>query len=315
MDPFLRKSANNDGNTHLIITGRRSIIDRDHRRPSTRDFLDTRIALLDPSQRSQRRYSHSFLLLDFFVFDAVMVALLPALSIGAASMLITAFVLYPRLPQYSFRIQSAGPRWYGWEHGFRARLGSKVRLKNENNLGIDIHALSFDLFYPDWEGNLHWLGNVQDTQQLELMLQNEQALAEGSSSGPLPVPPKKPSAIWKMPARNFFETEDEVFLLPTLAPFRVMSRLFWDLWTARGILTIRSTGAVHIKANGQLPFTLNILCDNLLDTWALEMQGVHCDLDVMDLGWKNMTRAMEKLRLKIEQMPILAAGSGGDNEL
>lgn len=233
-----------------------------------------------------------------------MVALLAALSVG----LTAAFLLYPRLPKYSFQIRSMAPRWYR-DTGFRAKLGAKVQLKNDNYMAIDIHALSFDLYYSDLWGNIQLLGNVQDTRQREVhLLQQEEiivptqtsalaaetvaALAEEAAFASADTP------LWHMEARKQFETYDSVLMAP-IGGLSVVGNLLWDMIHQWGVVKVRSTGSIHIKANRQMPLTLNILCDNLLDAWTLEMQGMHCELDRLDVGWKDIPQAMDALRIKL----------------
>lgn len=233
-----------------------------------------------------------------------MVAFLPAVSVGLT--LTAAFLLYPRLPQYSFQIRSVSPRWYQ-ETGFRAKLGAKVQLKNDNHIDIDIHALSFDLYYPDLSGNIQLLGNVQDTRlrEIHLLQQHEifdaskrkaaetmAALVDDAAFASAETP------LWHLGARKHFETYDSVLMAP-IGGLSVMGNLAWDMIQNWGVVQVQSTGAVHLKASGQMPLTLNILCDNLLDAWTLEMRGMHCELDRLDIGWKDIPSAMDALRVKL----------------
>jgi hypothetical protein len=236
-----------------------------------------------------------------------MVAFLPLLSVCLTS-LTAVFLLYPRLPRYSFTIRSAAPRWYR-ELGFRAKLGAKVMLHNDNHIAIDIHALSFDLYYSDIWGNTQLLGNVQDTRQREIHLLQQQeiivpiqtsaaavetvaALVEEAAFASAATP------LWHMEARKQFETYDSVLMAP-IGGLTVVANLLWDMIHQWGVVKVRSTGTIHIKANRQMPLTLNILCDNLLDAWTLEMQGMECELDRLDVGWKDIPQAMEGLRVKL----------------
>ncbi len=233
-----------------------------------------------------------------------MVAFLPAVSIGLT--LTAAFLLYPRLPQYSFQIRSVSPRWYQ-ELGFRAKLGAKVQLKNDNHIDIDIHALSFDLYYPDLSGNIQLLGNVQDTRLREIHLLQQKEIfdtAKLDSAETIvalvedPALASAESPLWHLGARKQFETYDSVLMAP-IGGLSVIAKLVWDMIQNWGVLQVQSTGAVHLKASGQMPMTLNILCDNLLNAWTLEMRGMHCELDRLDIGWKNIPNSMELLRVKL----------------
>lgn len=239
-----------------------------------------------------------------------MVAILPALSVGLT--LTAAFFLYPRLPRYSFQIRSVTPRWFP-ESGFRAQLGARVSLKNDNHIEIDIHALSFDLYYPDLWVNIQLLGNVQDTRLREIhsFQSQQEMLQEASSRDSIEKVATATTALvedaalasaasplWKLGARQQFETYDHVFMAP-MGGLSVMGNFAWDMVQSYGIVQVQSTGAVHLKASGQIPMTLNILCDNELNVWTLEMKGVHCELDKLDLGWKDIPTAMDSLRVRL----------------
>ena len=59
-------------------------------------------------------------------------------------------VFKPRLPQYSFQINQLPILKY-INGSFKTKLGAGVKLQNDNYVPIDVHSLSFDLYYPN-----HW---------------------------------------------------------------------------------------------------------------------------------------------------------------
>ena len=224
-----------------------------------------------------------------------MVAFLPALS-ALVGLFLGVQLLKPRLPTYSFRVQRLVPRFV--HSKLKASLGSKVKLTNDNFVHIDIHALSFDLFYPDWQGRLNHIGHVHDSQQSP---NNDQD--ENSSNGISDAIMSNSPPLWALSPRKSFETTDEVLMQPaglSWDTFRTMSNLSWDIVTRSMQLEVPSSGVIHVKANSRIPLTLSILCDNLMDITTLEMQGVKCELHTMDLGWQNLSNTAQKLRTVVQ---------------
>lgn len=219
-------------------------------------------------------------------------------------------VFQPRLPQYSFRVRSLVPRW----SKRRVQVGAGVKMHNDNFVAIDIHALSFDMFYPDWKGRLQHIGHVHDVKQqhddnvaeevlvttiadasetdktLQRLQQELQVAEEIADTAPL----------WALEPRQSFETIDTVLMQPPSAlSLSVLSNLSWDILKLGGKLNLPSSGVIHLKANRQVPLTLSILCDNLLNTWTMELEGRSCTMDAMELGWVNMQNSVQRLRQKV----------------
>jgi len=243
-----------------------------------------------------------------------MVAFLSLLSVGVTSLTL-AFLLYPRLPHYSFQIRSASPNWSWRGEGFRVTLGANVELKNDNFVAIDIHALSFDLYHADWWGETQLLANVQDLRLRDdnssnnnnnnrrirpqgskvYVDKNETNIIEASSLDVQSVRMvSEPVPIWQLQPQTFFKTFDYVLMQP-IGGLATVANVMYGMIQNGGVVNVRSTGAIHIKANGQLPLTLNIICDNVLYGFTLEMKGVHCELHRLDMGWKDIPTAMKRM--------------------
>jgi hypothetical protein len=168
-----------------------------------------------------------------------MVAFLPVMAMIAALFGMGAHVLKPRLPHYTFQVKEFPLlRWINGN--WKTRIGAGVKLQNDNYVPIDVHALSFDLFYPDWQGTLVHIGQVQDKHQQQQQQPHQQgervvstesksltttvnhktstvargAVAPDSSTQPPPQTttttkssfPKPPTPLWKLLPRAQFET-------------------------------------------------------------------------------------------------------------
>lgn len=228
-----------------------------------------------------------------------MVAFLPALSVWAVGLFCVFQLLKPRLPTYSFRIKNMVPRFI--HNRFTARLGAGVKLTNHNFVHIDIHALSFDLFYPDWKGSLNHIGHVHDAQQGMEDPTLEVSNKSSSTVGDAILSSSYPPALWALLPRQSFETTDEVFMQP-YGNLKVLSSLSWDLLRLGGTLQVPSSGVIHLRANGRFPLTLSIMCDNNLNAWSLEMQGITCELHNLEMGWSDLPNAVEQLRSKVIEL-------------
>lgn len=187
-----------------------------------------------------------------------------------------------------------------------------MRLRNDNYVPIDVHALSFDLFYPDWYGTLAHIGNVQDTQQWQkkgpkLSTPYDEASIVTSLYSSASITP-----LWALLPRQSFETDDNVYLQPA-GGINVLSSLGWDLVRQGGTLSIPSSGVIQIKAHSKFPLTMSILCDNLLDVTTLEMQGITCELDSIDMGWVHLPTAISSLRQTVLETHRGPSSSNTDN--
>jgi hypothetical protein len=212
-----------------------------------------------------------------------MVALIIPISIGVIAALAGLYqVLKPRLPQYSFQVRSVYPKFLQ-DSTLAYEMGATVKLHNDNFMSIHIYAMLMDMYYPDWNARLQHVGQVLDERQL--LVGSDEDL-------------DFPSAIWVMPPRQNFETVDKVLMIP-YGGAKVMSSLSWDALQKGGVLQVPLSGVIHIKADGKVPMTLTMICENILDTWSMMVSGVSCYMESLAPGWSNITVASERLRTKL----------------
>ena len=227
-----------------------------------------------------------------------MVAFIPSLSLWMVGFLCVYQFLKPRLPKYAFRIQKMRPHWF--DNQFRAKLGAGVWMRNDNYVHLDIHALSCDIYYPDWDGGLNYIGHIHDAQQVTRRQLELPATGGGSDDlAEIKLREKRSAPLWRIPARQTFETNDHVMMIPVKLGWGVLSSLFFDLIRKYGTINLPSSMVIHIKANKKIPLTLNILCDNELNAWSLEMMGITCELDSVAVGWYDLASEVTKLRSSV----------------
>jgi hypothetical protein len=192
-------------------------------------------------------------------------------------------VFKPRLPQYTFQIQTFFPKFLTSNAKLAYQLTSDIQMHNDNFIAISIYALSFDLFYPDWQQRLHHIGQVTDSRQQE----------EPDEDFDTP--------LWVLPPRQNFQTVDDVIMIPN-GGAKVMSSLSWDAISKGGMLQIPLSGVIHVKANGKIPVTMGMICDNMLNMWNLQVQGLSCQIAFLKPGWSDLEIAGERLRQKMENV-------------
>jgi hypothetical protein len=219
-----------------------------------------------------------------------MVAIIPIGTGILAATLASLLVFRPRLPQFSFQVQSLYPTLLH-DSTPAFNIGANIKLYNGNYITAAVHAFTFDLYYPDWEEKLQYIGQVTDVKQKQPVVENNNSTKAKNDDN---------EAIWVLSPRMDFEVIDDVIMVPTNAGSKVFSSLSWDVFKKMGILQVPLSGVFHIKANGKIPLSMSMICDNnILDTWKMEFQGISCHMDFVGVGWTNLTKESERLRSKI----------------
>ena len=218
-----------------------------------------------------------------------MVAVLP-ISLGILAAGIIVIIAKPKLPTFSFKILKLYPTLLQ-DSTPAFNVGAKIQLHNANFITAAVHAFTFDMYYPDWEDKLQSIGQVTDTRQKAIQ---EADVAVNNTNG-------NNGAIWILAPRRDFEAVDDVIMIPTNAGSKVFSSLSWDAFRKKGVLQLPLSGVFHIKANGKIPLSMSMICDNnLLDTFEMSFQGISCNLDFVGPGWINLTDESARLRSKLE---------------
>ena len=229
-----------------------------------------------------------------------MVALIP-IGVGILAAGLIAILAKPRLPSFSFKVLKMYPTLLH-DSTPAFNVGAKIELHNANFITAAVHAFTFDMFYPDWEEKLRYVGQVTDQRQKEPPATEETKTKTKNKSSSTSDP------IWVLGPRSDFEIFDDVIMVPTNAGSKVFSSLSWDVFQNSGALQVPLSGVFHIKANGKIPLSMSMICDNnLLDTWKMEFRGISCRLDFVGPGWIDLTKESARLRSKLEDTTWRAA--------
>jgi hypothetical protein len=211
----------------------------------------------------------------------------PFIAIGCVALAASSGLLFqqlakPRLPVYTLNVR--GLPWLEWgvQGELHTVLPTRVALHNDNFVQIDVHGLTFDMFYMGWDGELRHIGRIQDSFLSGL---EPNATLSWRASRRKPLQKVAPN-IWQIGPRADFVSSINLYVECFLSRlYGAVSRLLWSAWKGGGSIVLPTTGVAYIKANSATPFTVSIICDNLVNTWTLQVQGMECALKQLKPGW------------------------------
>lgn len=299
----------------------------------------------------------------------VAIALLQVSALMAGAAVLFDRVARPRLPIYNLEMVGLPlPKRSGRTNEWKIALTTDVDMFNANFVHIDVHALSFDMFYASSSGAengeqmLRHIGNVQDLQQHEKKpppastasntdqpqgrekKPRRNLFKRGGSANSNSTAEAPPLPIWSIESRSNFTTTTSMLMSVNFGDLvRSLYQLLCRWWQNSGRLTVPMTGVAHIRAVTQyskdddgnsadksekttattaavksshplalkLPFTVSIICDNLIDTWRRQVKitGVECAMHNMASGWADLETATTAVReFALNRLPVNATG-------
>jgi hypothetical protein len=286
------------------------------------------------------------------------------LLLGGSTLVVVHHFVSPRLPIYRLQVLSLPAlQWMRGSGEVKTLLKMDVSLHNDNYVQIDVHALSFDVFYSDWSGNvLTHIGSVQDKNQiaeLQLLAPVPTTTKTSSATAAVAALPQRNKSnqskkqesrdrkqqrrrtvskqpLWRIQPRANFSITDDLYLAPPPSPwlyqivFNTLPSMMLGLcWRGSGggvsgggggffSMIVPTSGVAHIKASSSsssavtatsatagvaaaavvpgIPFTVSIVCDNLVDIWNMQILGYECVLKQLHPGWLDLDEAVESLR-------------------
>lgn len=192
--------------------------------------------------------------------------------------------LAPKLPVYVIDIRGILPVWV--QGSMQTRLSANISLRNDNLAPIHVHALTFDLFCMDWDGNLSLLGSIQDSQQINAFNHADSSRKHH----------RRKLAIWKIGPKKDFTKHDYLYTtLNTWNLFKNFLCLLYKLWIHSGTVLLPTAGAIHASSNS-VPVTVGLVCDNAVNIFRLQVVGIQCALKGVKPGFAEMHETSLSLR-------------------
>ena len=204
------------------------------------------------------------------------------------------YELMPRVPLYSVRVTNIPwpwlLRWNRRRGEIQTTLKTDVTMDNVNYVKTDIHAIAFDMYFPNFDGQLLHIGHIRD--KAHYMASLEDYHVESDVKIKTPEQP-----LWTMQARKTFQTQDDMHM--NISPKQIITsvgHLLWQAVKGRGTVTLPATGVAHVKASNSAKVTISMICDNELNVITMNMEGRKCTLDKLATGWIHMDDEVDRLR-------------------
>ena len=173
------------------------------------------------------------------------------------------------------------------------KIHAKVDLHNDNFIGIEVHSMAIDMFYPTWHGELKHIGRVYDHKR---RFKNSECLQDTTCR----KENKLDEAVWAMQPKADFEIMDTVYAtVEAQGMAQTIFSLVWNLIKSGGHLMIPTTGVMQVKASSATPVTMSMICDNSLNVFTLILESVECALNSIDVGWVEMDDAINNLQVDV----------------
>jgi len=219
----------------------------------------------------------------------------------------------PRLPVYHLRLRGVPLVTWLSGAGVAAKARAAVTMHNDNYLSMDVYGLAFDVYCAEnWEnGTLQRVGRLRDA-QLALMEseyysgsdddgKNGSNITRSGTKPPFMDTRNPPPPIWQIGPRQEFASDNELYVelfgTRVLASPSILKRLAYTYYQGGGSLLMPITGVAYIKAASTTPFTITLVCDNLVNTWfGIEVHGVECALKQLKPGWADLRTTASNLR-------------------
>lgn len=209
--------------------------------------------------------------------------------------------LMPKVPLYKVKVTNLP--WLSWRGGeIQTTLKADVHMDNVNYVKTDIHAIAFDVYFPNFDGTLHHIGHVRDKAHYKASTEYKTVNTTNIAT------PETP--LWTMHARKTFKTHDDMHMrVPPKQMMKSMGHLLWQIFSGRGLISMPATGVAHVKASNSAKVTISMICDNELNVFTMNMEGRKCTLDKLATGWIHMDDEADRLRAHTLQLKPIEDGS------
>lgn len=213
--------------------------------------------------------------------------------------------LMPKVPLYKVTVTNWP--WLFWQGGeIQTTLDTNVVMDNVNYVKTDIHAIAFDVYFPNWDGTLHHIGHVRDKAHYKASTELYKSTIDTTAT--TIKTPETP--LWTMHARKQFQTNDKMHMrVPPMQMLKSIGHLLWQAIKGRGKIQMPATGVAHVKASNSAKVTISMTCDNELNIFTMNMEGRKCSLDKLATGWIHMDDEADRLRAHTLRLKPIEDGS------
>ena len=240
---------------------------------------------------------------------------------------VTAFLILmdpPQMPLYqiaSFKIRELALT--PWRLQISSTILAGLQVHNPNLVGVNVHAANVDLWYPDWSGELQWIGYLTETEKEEASTHCREererycfdhSMEEGEDESKclndewrrLPSEP----FVSIHPKRTTLSHDCAVSIrIPNLR-LSVYVRMLMDAITQGGEIQILASGTAHVKSQSRIapnlgiPLTVGVICDNSIQVTQRPIQivGRSCVVEGVTTGWALLKDSTLTLRERAKEI-------------
>lgn len=228
-------------------------------------------------------------------------------------------MMNPDIPTYQAEVLNWPRFTFKSLYELEAIIHTSLRIRYNNHVTTDVHAATIDLYYPDWNGQLTRIGQVQDQYQQQRRRKstitsssttaNKNSTATAASTSSSSSRGSKSNAsvpFWTMVPRSLFQQDDRFrYTMPISSFLRIAGRLVMQACRRGGWVTVPAGGVTQIKSLAT-KFTLLMVCDTDLNIVTLGVVGNNCKVYRFTSGWTNLTTHVEELRNHMHSLTVNA---------
>ena len=227
-----------------------------------------------------------------------------------------------------------------WRLHISSTILAGLQVHNPNVIGVNIHAAYVDLWYPDWRGDLQWIGYLTETEEEDAALhcreerelyclEQQRAIIEEEDEDESQCLNEEWKRLPSEPFVSIYPQKTTMshdcaisIRIPNLGP-SVYARMLLDAIKQRGEIQILASGVAHVKSRSSistklgLPLTLGVICDNSIQVThrPIQIVGRKCVVEGVATGWTVLKESTLTLSEKAKEIyEIKGVGADGLDE-
>jgi len=199
-----------------------------------------------------------------------------------------------------------------------------VLVENSLRVGTELHASHVDIYYPDWEGELQYIADLniidqKPIEKLEVIKNDSDDLflvsnftdiesRVNNKSVPISTSSSNSASYFTFPPKQSTYKHDNIVEVHNLGPKTYLNGLM-DALGGRGKINVGSTAVLQIKTSN-VPLTIELICDHAINliSFPIRIAKRNCALEGVAAGWGDFKSRGENLRLDTQKR-FLKTGS------